>query len=159
MANDQIHLTKDGMRQLQEELAQLKDEERPSIIKAIAEARAHGDLSENAEYTSALEKQAFIEGRIAELESITARAQVIDPAKLASGGRAMFGCHVEIRGEKGHTELYQIVGTHESHLGENRVSTASPLGRALIGRSAGETIVVSVPSGDVEYEILSVRFS
>lgn len=159
MDGEQILLTKHGMQKLQEELNQLKDEERPSVIKAIAEARAHGDLSENAEYSSALEKQGFVEGRISELESIVARAQVIEPERLATDGRAVFGCHVEIRGESGNIEVFQIVGTHESHLGENRVSTASPIGRALIGKSAGDTVVVAAPAGDIEYEILAVRFS
>ena len=155
--SQQIPLTSLGCEKLQEELDRLKTVERPQIIKAIAEARAHGDLSENAEYHSAKERQSFIEGRIAELEDIMARVQVIDPETIQSDGKAIFGCYVEVKCAAGKTRRFQLVGAHESHLHDERVSIASPVGRALIGKRAGDIIEVSAPSGPIEYEILTVR--
>ncbi len=154
-----IPLTQLGWEKLQEELDRLKDTERPGIIKAITEARAHGDLSENAEYSSAKEKQSFIEGRIAELEGIMGRAQVINPAEISSDGKVVFGCHIKVKNNKGETMQYQLVGPHEVHLNDKRISILSPVGKALLGKYAGETALVSAPVGDIEYEILAVRTS
>jgi len=151
-----LPLTKYGCQKLQEELDHLKGTERPAIIKAIAEARAHGDLSENAEYHSAKEKQSFLEGRIAELEDIIARAQVIDPNEIESDGQAIFGSVVRLKDDSGKERTFQLVGMQESHLDEKRISVTSPIGRALLGHSAGDVITVAAPAGEIEYEIISV---
>jgi transcription elongation factor GreA len=151
-------MTAPGLQSLEEELRQLKSVERPAIIRAIAEARSHGDLSENAEYHAARERQSFIEGRIAELEEIISAAEVIDPASL-SGETVKFGAHVELFDEDTEKEVaYQIVGMHEADIKQARLSITSPLAKALIGKRVGDTVSVPAPGGDRVYEILKVRF-
>lgn len=151
-------MTAQGLQRLEEELRQLKLVERPAIIRAIAEARSHGDLSENAEYHAARERQSFIEGRIAELEDITASAQVIDPSTL-SGENVKFGAHVWVVEEDSEKEAtYQIVGVHEADIRNGQISVSSPLAKALIGRKVGDTVSVPAPSGDRSYEILGIRY-
>jgi transcription elongation factor GreA len=151
-------MTAPGLQRLEEELRMLKSQERPAIIRAIAEARAHGDLSENAEYHAARERQSFIEGRIAELEEITSSAEVIDPASL-SGSHVKFGAHVKLVDEETDKEAtYQIVGVHEADIKAARLSISSPLAKALIGKKVGDTISVPAPGGDRSYEILDIRF-
>ena len=151
-------MTAQGLQRLEEELRQLKLVERPAIIRAIAEARSHGDLSENAEYHAARERQSFIEGRIAELEDITASAQVIDPSTL-SGEHVKFGAHVWVVEEDSEKEAtYQIVGVYEADIRNGQISVSSPLAKALIGRKVGDTVSVPAPSGDRSYEILAIRY-
>jgi len=151
-------MTAPGLQRLEEELRQLKAEERPAIIRAISEARTHGDLSENAEYHAARERQSFIEGRIAELEEIVASAEVIDPSGL-SGDHIKFGAQVRLVDEETEKEsTYQIVGVHEADIKLGRLSVSSPLAKALIGKKAGDLISVPAPGGDRSYEILDVRF-
>jgi transcription elongation factor GreA len=151
-------MTAPGLQRLEDELRQLKSEERPAIIRAIAEARTHGDLSENAEYHAARERQSFIEGRIAELEEIVASAEVIDPSSL-SGEHVKFGAHVWLVDEETEKEAtYQIVGVHEADIKTGRLSISSPLAKALIGKKTGDTVSVPAPSGDRSYEILGVKF-
>ncbi len=151
-------MTAPGLQRLEVELRQLKAEERPAIIRAIAEARSHGDLSENAEYHAARERQSFIEGRIAELEEIVSSAEVIDPASL-SGSNVKFGAHVRLVDEETEKEsTYQIVGLHEADIKLGRLSISSPLAKALIGKKPGDSISVPAPGGDRTYEILDVRF-
>jgi transcription elongation factor GreA len=152
-------LTLAGAERLREELAQLKKIERPKIIMAIAEARAHGDLRENAEYHAAREQQGFIEGRIRHLEASLSNAQVIDVAKLNANGRIVFGATVTLADdETGAEATYQIVGDLEADIKDNRVGVSSPIARALIGRSEGDGVVVRAPGGEREYEIVSVRY-
>ena len=154
-----IPLTVRGAERLQEELHRLKTVERPAVINAIAEARAQGDLSENAEYDAARERQGFIEGRIAELEGTLSNAQIIDPTELDAGGRAVFGATVEIEDlESGDRLSYQIVGDVEADIRANRISVSSPVARALIGKSEGDVVEVNAPSGVREYEILAVAY-
>jgi transcription elongation factor GreA len=151
-------MTAPGLQRLEEELRQLKAQERPAIIRAIAEARAHGDLSENAEYHAARERQSFIEGRIAELEEITSAAEVIDPSTL-SGDHVKFGAHVWLVDEETEKEAtYQIVGVHEADVKVARLSISSPLAKALIGKKVGDTISVPAPGGDRSYEILGIKY-
>lgn len=151
-------MTAPGLQRLEDELRQLKSEERPSIIRAIAEARAHGDLSENAEYHAARERQSFIEGRIAELEEIVSAVEVIDPSSL-SGDHVKFGAHVWLVDEETEKEsTYQIVGLHEADIKLGRLSVTSPLAKALIGKTIGDTVSVPAPGGDRSYEILGVKF-
>jgi len=151
-------MTAGGYSRLEEELRRLKNEERPAVIKAIEEARAHGDLSENAEYHAAKERQAFIEGRLEEIESKVSRAVVIDPSTL-SGTTVMFGATVTIVDEDTDEEsTYQIVGTEEANIKEGRLSIAAPLARALIAKSIGESVDVVAPSGSRSYEILSLEY-
>jgi transcription elongation factor GreA len=151
-------MTAPGLQRLEVELRQLKAEERPAIIRAIAEARSHGDLSENAEYHAARERQSFIEGRIAELEEIVSSAEVIDPSSL-SGSNVKFGAHVRLMDEETEKEsTYQIVGLHEADIKLGRLSISSPLAKALIGKKPGDSISVPAPGGDRTYEILDVRF-
>jgi transcription elongation factor GreA len=151
-------MTAPGLQRLSDELRQLKAEERPSIIRQIAEARSHGDLSENAEYHAARERQSFIEGRIAELEEIVSSAEVIDPSGL-SGEHVMFGAHVHLVDEETEKESnYQIVGVHEADIKGGRLSISSPLAKALIGKKVGETVSVPAPGGDRSYEILGIKF-
>ena len=151
-------MTAPGLQRLEEELRHLKGVERLSIIRAIAEARSHGDLSENAEYHAARERQSFIEGRVIELEEIVSGAEVIDPTTL-SGDRVKFGAHVRLIDEETEKEAtYQIVGVHEADIKFARLSISSPLSKALIGKKVGETISVPAPSGDRTYEILEVKF-
>lgn len=152
-------LTKVGAEMLRTELHQLKTQERRKVIDAIAEARSHGDLSENAEYDAAKERQAFVEGRIAELEGKLSSAQVIDPATLDAEGRVVFASTVELEDlENGQKVSYQIVGTDEADLKVNKISVTSPIARALIGKYAGDVVEVQAPSGPREYEILEVRY-
>ena len=151
-------MTAPGLQRLSDELRQLKAEERPSIIRQIAEARTHGDLSENAEYHAARERQSFIEGRIAELEEITSSVEVIDPSTL-SGEHVMFGAHVRLMDEETEKEAaYQIVGVYEADIKGGRLSISSPLAKSLIGKKVGETVSVPAPGGDRSYEILGIKF-
>jgi len=151
-------MTPGGLQKLQEELKRLKSEERPSIIRAIAEARAHGDLSENAEYHAAKERQSFIEGRIAELEDKTSRAEVIDPSSM-SGGTVRFGATVRVVDEETDDEKeYQIVGADEADIESGLISITSPIARAMIGKSTGDQIEVHAPGGARYYEILDVGY-
>ncbi len=151
-------MTAPGLKRLEEELRHLKSVERPSIIRAIAEARSHGDLSENAEYHAARERQSFIEGRVIELEEIVSAAEVIDPASL-SGDQIKFGAHIKLVDEETEKEAtYQIVGVHEADIKERRLSISSPLAKALIGKKPGDTISVPAPGGDRSYEVLDVKF-
>jgi len=152
-------MTAAGLQRLEDELRQLKSEERPAIIRAIAEARSHGDLSENAEYHAARERQSFIEGRIAELEEIVSGAEVIDPSSL-SGDHVKFGAHVRLVDEESEKEsAYQIVGVHEADIKAGRLSISSPLAKALIGKKVGDTVSVPAPGGDRSYEILGIKFA
>ena len=154
-----IPLTKRGAEQLRDELQRLKSVERPAVITAIAEARAQGDLSENAEYDAAKEKQGFIEGRIAELESKLSAAQIIDPTVLDADGRVVFAATVELEDlESGDTVKYQIVGDDEADIDHGLISVSSPIARALIGKSEGDVAAVQAPSGVREYEIISVSY-
>lgn len=155
---EKIPMTRGGYDTLDAELRDLKGKERPAIIAAIAEARAHGDLSENAEYHSAREKQSFIEGRITELEAVLSRAEVIDPAKLSGGIK--FGATVLLLDEDTDEEKsYQIVGEHEANLEKGLLNIRSPLARALIGKEEGDSVDVQTPGGLRSYEVLSVRFA
>ena len=152
-------LTKAGADRLREELAQLKKVDRPKIIAAIAEARAHGDLKENAEYHAAREQQGFIEGRIQHLEYSISHAQVIDVAKLNPGEKVVFGATVTLSDEETAEETtYQIVGDVEADIKHNRIAVSSPISRALIGREVGDVVVVRAPAGDKEYEIVDVEY-
>lgn len=154
-----VPITKYGAELLKQELARLKSKDRPAVISAISEARAQGDLSENAEYDAAKERQSFIEGRIAELESKLSAAQIIDPALLDRDGRVVFGSTVDLEDlENGERVSYQIVGVDEADLKENKVSITSPIARALIGKSAGDVAEVQAPAGIREYEVLEVRY-
>jgi transcription elongation factor GreA len=154
-----IPLTRRGAELLRDELQRLKSVERPAVITAIAEARSQGDLSENAEYDAARERQGFIEGRIAELESKLANAQVIDPRTLDADGRVVFGATVELEDlDSGGKVSYQIVGEDEADIKAGKISVSSPIARALIGRQAGEVAEVRAPGGVREYEILKVRY-
>ena len=156
---EKIPMTPGGLTALEDELRQLRTIERPAVIRAIAEAREHGDLSENAEYTAAREKQGFIEGRITELEDIISRAQVID-ASTMSGDQIRFGAYVTLADEDNDDEsVYQIVGMHEADIRSGRLSIHSPLARALIGKHVGDSVEVSTPGGSKSYEIVKVRFS
>ncbi len=155
---DKVPMTEAGFDKLQEELKHLKAVERPAVIRAIAEAREHGDLSENAEYHAARERQSFIEGRISELEDIISRADVIDLSKL-SGKTVRFGASVTVSDVDSDEETtYQLVGPYEADLKKNKISVQSPLGRALIGKTIGDTAEVSAPGGSKGYEVLSVKF-
>lgn len=154
-----IPLTVTGAEKLRAELHQLKSVERPSVINAIAEARSHGDLSENAEYDAAKERQGFIESRIAEVEAKLSNAQIIDPTLLDADGRCVFGATVELEEtDAGQTMTYQIVGDDEADLKQGKISISSPIARALIGKSAGDVVEVNTPGGTREYEILDVRY-
>jgi transcription elongation factor GreA len=155
---ERIPMTAGGYKALEDEINQLKNVERHEIIKLIAEARAHGDLSENAEYHAAKERQAFIEGRVIELEDKLGRADVIDVSKL-SGTNVMFGATVTLVDEDTDEERkYQIVGDHEADAKNGRISVSSPISRALIGKSKGDTVEVAAPGGARSYEILKVEF-
>lgn len=155
---DKIPITPDGLIRMEAELKQFKTIERPNVIKAIAEARAHGDLSENAEYSAARERQSFIEGRILELEDKISRAEVIDVA-LLSGDTIKFGASILLVDEENDEEShYQIVGEYEADLKAGRISITAPIARALIGKSVGDSIEVSTPKGSKSYEILKVEY-
>ena len=154
-----IPLTRRGAELLKSELQWLKTVERHAVIQAITEARGQGDLSENAEYEAAKDKQAFIEGRIAEIESKLAAAQVIDPASLDAGGRVVFGATVELEEEAaGHRVTYQIVGDDEADIKRGKISVSSPIARALIGKTVGDSVEVTAPGGARAYEVLDVAF-
>jgi len=154
-----IPLTKRGAEKLKDELHRLKTVERHAVIQAIAEARAQGDLSENAEYDAAKDKQGFIEGRILEIEGKLAAAQVIDPAALDAGGRVVFGATVDLEEESsGHEVTYQIVGDDEADLKLGLISISSPIARAMIGKEAGDVAEVQAPGGIKRYEIVEVRY-
>ena len=153
---EKIPITAQGLEKLKKELKQLKTVERPEIIKAIAEAREHGDLSENAEYHSARDRQSFIEGRILELEDVTSRAEVIDTAKL-SGETVTFGTIIRVADEDTDEEqTYTIVGPYEADISKGYISTSSPIARALIGKRVGDSAEVVAPRGAKSYEILSI---
>jgi transcription elongation factor GreA len=155
---NKIPMTLEGYTRLQEELKRLKTSERPNIIKAIAEARDHGDLSENAEYHAARERQGFIEGRIMELEDKIARTEVIDVSKL-SGKVVKFGARVTLADEDTDEEqTFQIVGEDEADVSQGRLSVTSPLARALIGKGKGDSVEVSTPRGAKSYEVVKVAF-
>jgi transcription elongation factor GreA len=154
-----VPITKYGAQLLKEELIRLKTKERPSVINAIAEARAQGDLSENAEYDAAKERQSFIEGRISDLEGKLGAAQVIDPQTLEADGRIVFASTVYLEDlETGDKVTYQIVGMDEADIKFSKVSVTSPIARALIGKFAGDVVGVEAPSGIREYEVLEVRY-
>ncbi len=152
-------MTLRGAEALRAELKRLKSEARPGVIKAIAEARGHGDLSENAEYHAAREQQGFIEGRIKEIETKLASAEVIDPSRLTNTGRVVFGAVVELEDQDdGGRKVYQIVGEDEADIRAGRISVSSPIGRALVGKSEGDVVEVAAPGGVRSYEIVAVRF-
>ena len=154
-----IPLTKRGAELLKDELQRLKSVERHAVIQAIAEARAQGDLSENAEYEAAKDKQGFIEGRIIELEGKLAAAQIIDPSAVDAGGRVVFGATVDLEEEASGSEVtYQIVGDDEADLKHGLISISSPIARALIGKEAGDVAEVQAPGGVKRYEIVEVRY-
>ena len=154
-----VPITKNGAELLKQELHRLKHVERPAVINAISEARAQGDLSENAEYDAAKEKQAFIEGRIQELEGKLAAAQIIDPSALDVEGRIVFGATIELEDlENGQKAKYQIVGDDEADLDAGKISISSPIARALIGKEEGDVATFSSPGGNREVEILNVQY-
>lgn len=154
-----VPITKRGAELLKEELIRLKTKDRPAVINAIAEARAQGDLSENAEYEAAKERQSFIEGRIADLEGKLGAAQIIDPATLEADGRIVFASTVHLEDlESGDKVTYQIVGIDEADIKQAKVSVTSPIARALIGKYAGDVVEVQAPSGIREYEVLGVSY-
>jgi len=155
-----IPLTRRGAEKLREELARLKNVERHAVIQAISEARAQGDLSENAEYEAAKDKQGFIEGRILEVESKLAAAQIIDPSTLDAEGRVVFGSTVDLEDEDSGVKVtYQIVGDDEADLKLGLVSISSPIARALIGKTSGDIAEVQAPGGTKSYEIIAVRYA
>ncbi|MFE0758444.1 transcription elongation factor GreA [Inquilinus sp. NPDC058860] len=155
---EKVPMTAGGYNRLQEELKHLKSVARPEVIKAIAEAREHGDLSENAEYHAARERQSFIEGRVMELEDRISRAEIIDTSKL-SGDTVKFGATVTLADEDTEEEItYQIVGQDESDIKEGRLSITAPLARSLIGKAEGDQVEVTTPGGSKSYEIVTVQF-
>jgi len=152
-------MTLRGAEALRAELKRLKTEARPAVIKAIAEARGHGDLSENAEYHAAREQQGFIEGRIKEIEGKLANAEIIDPSKLANTGKVVFGAIVELEDQgDGSRVIYQVAGEDEADIRAGRISITSPIARALVGKSKGDVVDVAAPGGLHSYEIVAVRF-
>jgi transcription elongation factor GreA len=152
-------MTHGGAEKLRVELRDMKTVRRPAVINAIAEARAHGDLKENAEYHAAREQQSFLEGRIGEIEDALARVQIIDPTTVNAGDRVVFGATVTLFGIDTEQEsVYQIVGELEADISEGRISVTSPIARALIGKHVGDTAVVMAPGGEVEYEISEVAY-
>ncbi len=154
-----VPVTLRGAEMLREELKRLKTVERPAVVAAIAEARSHGDLSENAEYDAAKERQGFLEGRIKEIEGKLGNAQIIDPASLDADGRVVFGATVELEdADSGESVTYQIVGDDEADIKAAKISLNSPVARALIGKFAGDVAEVQTPGGRREYEILDVRY-
>ncbi|TCS95326.1 transcription elongation factor GreA [Pseudofulvimonas gallinarii] len=155
-----VPMTVRGVQRLREELEELKSVKRPAVINAIAEARAHGDLKENAEYHAAREQQGFIEGRIKELEASLSHAEVIDPAKLSAGSRIVFGATIDLVDlDNDDTEItYQIVGELEADIKQGWISVTSPVARALIGKHEGDTVEIVVPGGTRSYEIVGVRY-
>ena len=156
--SDRVPMTPRGYRELREELKHIKEFDRPKNVQDIEEARAHGDLRENAEFSAAKEKQAFLEGRMREIEGLMALSEVIDPGKL-SGSRVVFGATVRLAdGETGDEVTYTIVGDYEADIKLNRLAISAPISRALIGREEGDTVVLSSAKGSREYQILEVRF-
>ena len=156
---NKVPLTVAGAEKLRQELHRLKTVDRPSVIAAIAEARSHGDLSENAEYDAAKERQAFVEGRIKEIEGKLSNAQIIDPKLLDADGRCVFGSTVELEDQDtGAQVCYQIVGEDEADIKESKISVNSPIARALIGKFSGDIAQVQAPGGLREYEVLDVRY-
>jgi transcription elongation factor GreA len=156
---NKIPLTKNGAEQLRAELHRLKTVERPAVIEAIAEARSHGDLSENAEYEAAKDRQGFIEGRIKEVEGKLSNATIVDPSLLDADGRCVFGATVQLEDlESGDSLTYQIVGEDEADSKVGKISVSSPIARALIGKYAGDVAEVQAPGGRRELEILDVRY-
>ncbi|MCY3983593.1 MAG: transcription elongation factor GreA [Roseovarius sp.] len=153
---DKLPMTRAGHAAIEAELKKLKSQERPAIIKAIAEAREHGDLSENAEYHSAKEKQSFIEGRIKQLESAIGLAEVIDPKKLS--GTIKFGATVKLVDDDDREMTYQIVGEYEANLEKGLLNIKSPIARALIGKDVGDDVVVTTPGGEKSYEVLDISY-
>jgi transcription elongation factor GreA len=152
-------MTLRGADRLRQELKQLKSEARPNVIKAIAEARAHGDLSENAEYHAAREQQSFIEGRINDIENRLSNSEVIDVTKVPANGRVVFGCTVHLEDQEGGAKVvYQLVGDDEADIKAGLVSVSSPIARALIGKNEGDVVDVTTPKGTVSYEIVQVRY-
>lgn len=156
---NKVPLTVVGANKLRAELEELKTVVRPRIIQAIADAREHGDLKENAEYHAAREQQSFAEGRIAEIEAKLSNANIIDVTKTDAGGKVVFGATVKIEDlDSGKEVTYQIVGEDEANIKEGRISVGSPIARALIGKEEGDSVVVKAPGGDIEYEIISVEY-
>lgn len=154
-----IPMTPEGFARLEEELKRLRSDERPAVIRSIAEAREHGDLAENAEYHAARERQSFVEGRIAELEDILSRAETIDPTTL-SGDIVRFGASVMLADEDTEEEItYRLVGSYEADASVGRLSVTSPLGRALIGKTLGDVVEVSTPRGHKSYEVIRISFA
>ena len=151
-------MTSRGAELLRQELTQLKNVERPKVSQQIAEARSHGDLSENAEYDAAREKQGLMEARIRDIEAKLANAQVVDPRSLQTDGRVVFGATVDVEDDKGEPSTWQIVGEDEADIKEGRIFVGSPIARALIGKSPGESVKVQTPGGVKGYEILDVRY-
>jgi transcription elongation factor GreA len=159
MAVNKIPITVRGVELMRAELQNLRSVERPNVVAAIAEARSHGDLSENAEYDSAKERQSFIEGRIAELEAKLSSAQIIDPSKLDADGRCVFGATIDLEDtDNGEAATYQIVGDDEADIKQGKISVSSPIARALIGKSVGDVADVNAPAGIRSYEIVDVRY-
>lgn len=153
-------MTKEGADKLQTELQRLKKEERPKITMSIADARAHGDLKENAEYHAAREQQGFIEARIKHIEGVLSHVQIIDVASLQANGKIVFGATVKLLNIDTDGEvIYRIVGNEESDLKQNKISINSPIARALIGKEEGNEVVVQAPSGDIDYEILAISYT
>lgn len=154
-----VPLTAHGAERLKAELHRLKTVERPRIIQAIAEARSHGDLSENAEYHAAKEQQGFIEGRIADLDAKLSKAQIIDPLTIRANGKVVFGATLDLLDEDNDARVtYQIVGDDEADINDGKISISSPIARALIGKESGDAVEVKVPNGLRRYEILDVRY-
>ena len=155
----QIPMTRNGVERLKEELQQLKSQDRPNIIQAISEARAQGDLSENAEYDAAKEKQGFIEGRISEIEAKLSNAQIIDPASLNAEGKCVFGATIDLEDLDDEKKVtYQIVGDDEADIKSSKISISSPIARALIGKELGDVVEVETPGGIKSYEIMDVKY-
>lgn len=154
-----VPITATGAEAMRNELRKLKTEARPNVIKAIAEARAHGDLSENAEYHAAREQQGFIEGRIQELEAKLSNAEIIDVTQMTNNGKVIFGATVDLEDEdSGASVTYQIVGEDEADIKAGRISVGSPIARALVGKSEGDAVQVAAPGGQRNYEIIAVRY-
>ena len=159
MSVQRFPITLRGAEALRNELRKLKSEDRPNVIKAIAEARAHGDLSENAEYHAAREQQGFIEGRIQELEGKLGNAEIIDVTSMEPTGKVIFGSTIDLEDEdNGAKVTYQIVGEDEADIKAGRISVGSPIARALVGKSQGDAVQVSTPGGQRSYEIIAVRY-
>ncbi len=155
-----VPITLRGAESLRNELKKLKSEDRPNVIKAIAEARAHGDLSENAEYHAAREQQGFIEGRIKEIEAKLSNAEIIDVTQMAATGKVIFGATVDLEDEgSGVKVTYQIVGEDEADIKSGRISIGSPIARALVGKQSGDVVEVAAPGGVRSYEIVAVRYT